>query len=117
VGKAFSKDNQPSKRRGPNKLKKAIPLFEQLGINPLVQAIKNIKKISKLEPDKAAKMWIEVAKFIYPHAKEDEIPSELEESLKNQSAQDLLNKLEEINVKRANAGRDPNKAGPMETGS
>jgi hypothetical protein len=80
----FSEQNQPKQRkpRGPAKLKKAIPLFESLGISPLTEAIKEIVKI-KQDPAKKAALWLDVASFIYPRAKEDNIPTTPEESVGN----------------------------------
>ena len=93
----FSGENQPKNRkpRGKGRIKKALPLFEQLGINPLTKAIKNTLKIK--DPEKQAKLWVDIAKFIYTHAKEDNIPVDPKDSVNRaKSAMELLKEIEQF---------------------
>lgn len=79
MGKQFSEEYQPTNRRGPGKLKKALALLEEMGIDPLVQAIKQLKKAK--DPAKKAELWLKINRLVRPEAKDD-VPVSPEQSLK-----------------------------------
>ena len=91
----FDENNQPLHRkpRGPGKLKKAIALLEALGIDPLEQAIKEIKKKGN-DPIKKANAWLKINKQIRPDAVND-IPSSPEDSV--QRVNNLIEEVQKLN--------------------
>jgi hypothetical protein len=70
-------------------IRRALPLMEAMGIEPLRKAIEAILKVE--DPEIQAKLWLELARYIHPTTKVETVSKSPEDSVNN--AQALLREL------------------------